>query len=90
MGEAGKSTPTIENYQQVRQSILSNKHKLDLPEGKGKSLIVVIKPTSAATYKNFVDIMDELSITKIVTAPAIDDDHITSDEQHFMKENRML
>jgi len=90
MGEAGKSKPTIEKYQQVRQSILSNKHKLDVSAGKGKSLIVVIKPTSAATYKNFVDIMDELSITKITAAPAIDDDHITSKEREFMKEQKIL
>ena len=92
MGEDGKSKPHIEEYYQIRRSILANQQKVAVVNGNDlqKSLIVVIKPTSGATYKNFVDIMDELSITKIVTAPAIDDDHITLDEQHFMKQNRML
>jgi len=92
MGEDGKSIPNIEDYRQIRQSILANQRKVTGLNGNDlqKSLIVVIKPTAGATYKNFVDIMDELSITKIVTAPAIDDDHITLDEQLFMKQNRML
>ena len=92
MGEDGKSIPNIEDYRQIRQSILANQRKVAGLNGNDlqKSLIVVIKPTAGATYKNFVDIMDELSITKIVTAPAIDDDHITLDEQLFMKQNRML
>jgi len=92
MGEDGKSIPNIEDYRQIRQSILANQRKVAGLNGNDlqKSLIVVIKPTAGATYKNFVDIMDELNITKIVTAPAIDDDHITLDEQLFMKQNRML
>ena len=37
--------------------------------------MVIVKPTDGATYKNFVDIMDELNITKTnLTAPAVDDD----------------
>ncbi|CAM4220755.1 outer membrane transport energization protein ExbD [Pedobacter westerhofensis] len=91
MGEAGKSRPYIDDYKQIRKSILINKMKL--VSGKitdKKSLIVVIKPTSGATYKNFVDIMDELSIAKITTAPSIDDDHITEAEKAFMKERQIL
>lgn len=92
MGEEGKTRPNIEDYQQIRHSILANQRKVAAGNGNDlrKSLIVVIKPTAGATYKNFVDIMDELSITKIVTAPAIDDDHISVDEQNFMKQNRLL
>ncbi|WP_254071002.1 hypothetical protein [Pedobacter sp. L105] len=55
-----------------------------------KSLSIIIKPTSGASYKNFVDIMDELNITKIITAPAIDDSHITDIEKTFMKQNQIL
>lgn len=92
MGEAGKSRPTIEDYRQIRESILKNKEKVAglNDDDPLKSLVVIIKPTSGATYKNFVDIMDELSITRITTAPAIDDEHITAGEQGFMKENRLL
>ena len=91
MGEAGKSRPSVADYKQIRKSILDNQSKVASENGKGKkSLIVVIKPTSGANYKNFVDIMDELHIAKLSSAPAIDDDHITEAEQSFMKENKIL
>jgi biopolymer transport protein ExbD len=91
MGEAGKSRPIIEGFSQIRQSILTNKNKVAAINGDNpkKSLIVIIKPTSGANYKNFVDIMDELNVTKITTAPAIDDNHILKAEQDFMKENKI-
>jgi biopolymer transport protein ExbD len=91
MGEAGKSQPSVADYKQIRKSILDNQSKVASENGKGKkSLIVVIKPTSGANYKNFVDIMDELHIAKLSSAPAIDDDHITEAEQSFMEENKIL
>ncbi|MET1057675.1 MAG: biopolymer transporter ExbD [Pedobacter sp.] len=91
MGEAGKASPRIADYKQIRQSILASQLKLNSGNRTGnKSLIVVIKPTSGATYKNFVDIMDELHVAKITSAPAIDDDHITPEEQTFMKEKKIL
>jgi hypothetical protein len=34
--------------------------------------------------------MDELAVTKIKTAPAIDDDHITDIEKEFMRLNDIL
>lgn len=92
MGEAGKTSPKIEGFRDIRHSILNNKTNVafanaDHPK---KTLSVIIKPTSGATYKNFVDIMDELAVTKIKTAPAIDDDHITDIEKEFMKLNDIL
>lgn len=92
MGEAGKSQPSIEDYHQIRKSIWKNKMNVVHTNGSDptKSLIVIIKPTSGATYKNFVDIMDELNITHITTAPAIDDEHITEAEKSFMQQNRIL
>jgi biopolymer transport protein ExbD len=92
MGEAGKSRPYIEDYKEIRKSIVNNKTKLasgnaDDPK---RSLLVIIKPTSGATYKNFVDIMDELNIAKVTSAPSIDDDNITNAEKDFMKEKKIL
>lgn len=95
MGEAGKSRPNIEGISQIRKSILINKErvksaaKLSL-DGRKSSLIVVIKPTSGANFQNFVDIMDEMKLTNITMAPAIDDDHITNEELSFLKENKLL
>ena len=89
MGEAGKSKPNVEGFGDIRKSILDNKKKVAEATG-GRQLIMVIKPTSGATYKNFVDIMDELSIAKITTAPAIDDENITDAEKDFMRQAGIL
>jgi biopolymer transport protein ExbD len=73
MGEPGKSQPTIEGFSGIRKSLLDNQKKVK--EATGKDIMVIIKPTDGASYKNFVDIMDELNITKSnLTAPAVDDD----------------
>ncbi len=89
MGEANKAVPTIENFSDIRKTILDNKKKVAETTG-GRQIIMVIKPTPGATYKNFVDIMDELAITKIATAPAIDDENITDAEKDFMKKAGIL
>ncbi|SEB02176.1 ExbD/TolR family protein [Pedobacter hartonius] len=88
MGEAGKTAPEIQNFSQIRQTILDNKKKVK--ESTGKDIVMVIKPTSGANYKNFVDIMDELLITGIKTAPAIDDENILDNEKTFMKQQGIL
>jgi biopolymer transport protein ExbD len=89
MGEAKSATPTIESFGDIRKTILDNKKKVAAATG-GRQIVMVIKPTSGATYKNFVDIMDELSIAKITTAPAIDDENITDAEKDFMKQGGIL
>ncbi|MFD0940588.1 ExbD/TolR family protein [Pedobacter boryungensis] len=91
MGEAGKSTPTIEGFGDIEKSLLKNKQ--EVKEKMGKDIIIVVKPTDASTYKNFVDIMDELNITKTnVNAPAIDDDpkHLMDSEREAMKAGGIL
>ena len=88
MGEAGKTAPEIQSFSQIRQTILDNKKKVK--ESTGKDIVMVIKPTDGANYKNFVDIMDELLITGIKTAPAIDDENILDNEKAFMKQQGIL
>ena len=86
MGLAGKSEPTIEGYSGVQQSLLNNKKAVK--DATGKDLIVIIRPTDGATYKNFVDIMDLLNITKTnIMAPAVDDDprNLQESEKAAMK-----
>lgn len=89
MGEAKTAVPNIESFSDIRKTILENKKKVAEATG-GRQIVMVIKPTSGATYKNFVDIMDELAITKINTAPAIDDENITDAEKDFMKKAGIL
>ena len=62
-----------------------SKNKEDLMKARRRQLIVIIKPTDGANYKNFVDIMDELNIAGIKTAPAIDDVYILDSEKDAMK-----
>jgi biopolymer transport protein ExbD len=88
MGEAGSVAPEIVSFSQIRQAILDNKKSVK--EKTGKDIVMVIKPTSGSNYKNFVDIMDELNITGIKTAPAIDDVNILDSETTFMKQGGIL
>lgn len=87
MGMPGQSAPEIQSFQQIRQTILHNKEKVKLA---GADIVIIIKPTSGAVYKNFVDIMDELQITGIKTAPAIDDVNILDNEKEFMIRHQIL
>ena len=91
MGEAGKSAPTIEGFSGIRKSLLENKKKVK--DATGKDIMIIVRPTDGATYKNFVDIMDELNITKTnLTAPAVDDDpkNLLESERSFLKERGLL
>lgn len=88
MGMAEKSAPEIQTFEQIRKTILDNKKKVH--QLTGRELAVIIKPTSGAVYKNFVDIMDELHITGIKTAPAIDDVNIFDNEKEFMSKQGIL
>lgn len=70
----------------IRQAILANKlivanaHQ----DAVGKRMLVIIKPTANAVYKDFVDIIDEMQINKIATY-VIDDQPILAQEQKFMQ-----
>jgi hypothetical protein len=92
MGETKTSKPRIESFVQLRQSLLANDKRVKKANGNApeRSLFVIVKPTSGSTYKDLVDVMDELHITKISSAPAIDDKNITDAEKDFMKSNQVL
>lgn len=88
MGVAGDSAPTIESLAQVDKSIIENKKKADA-SGVPGDFVVLVKPTKAATFQNFVDMLDELEILKIKVRQ-IDDDNILESESDFMKEQGIL
>ena len=91
MGEPGKTPPTIEGFHNIRTSLLKNKK--DVKEKTGRDIVIIVKPTDGANYKNFVDIMDEINITKTnINAPAVDDDpsHLLDSERDFMKSKGIL
>lgn len=92
MGVAGQSEPKIVSFKQIQSFILANKLKVAAANSNNpsKTLVVVVKPTKASNYKNFVDIMDEINVAKLTSAPAIDDDHITNEESSFLLRNKMI
>lgn len=58
----------------IRKAIL--KHVKEVPEitgDKDKGLIVIIKPTKQSTYKNLVDVLDEMAICNVPTYAIVND-----------------
>ena len=88
MGEVGESAPTIESLSQIETPIVDNRKTADA-SGVSGDFVVLVKPTSGSTFKNFVDIMDELEILK-VKVRAIDDVYIMEPEKEAMRSQGIL
>ncbi|MEI7509521.1 MAG: biopolymer transporter ExbD [Flavobacterium sp.] len=70
----GKPTTTGYESDGIRKVILDRVKSV--PEVVGdpkKGLIVIIKPTKKSTYKNLVDILDEMAICKVPTYAIVND-----------------
>jgi len=68
----GLGSPEIKNttYQDIRQIILDKKKSVEasvLPTDKIKSVVIIIKHTDDANYKNVIDMLDEMAIDKVGT-----------------------
>lgn len=58
----------------IRQEILIRKKEVLAYTGnKDKGMIVIIKPTKKSTYRNLVDILDEMAITDVPTYAIVND-----------------
>jgi len=70
----------------IQKMILKNKQLVAKThvELKDKKMLVIIKPTNTSSYKNFVDVIDEMGINNIESY-AVDDKNILSEENIFMK-----
>jgi len=86
MGETAKAEMKTVNMRVLKNQILANKLIVQQTHSiaKDKEMLVIIKPTNTSTYKNFVDAVDEMSITKILSY-SIDDKYIAEQEKAFMK-----
>jgi biopolymer transport protein ExbD len=65
IGEPGKSAPTVDNYGKdgLRKTLIEKGKEVQA--STGKFMFVVIKPSDKSTYKNLVDVLDEINITQI-------------------------
>ncbi len=92
MGVDGQTDPIVSTFGDIQSHISYYRNKVAQANANNprRSLVVIIKPTTASNYKNFVDIMDELNIAKLISAPAIDDDHFNDGETRFLKSHKMI
>ncbi|MFC3561517.1 ExbD/TolR family protein [Pedobacter jamesrossensis] len=90
MGETYNASIKITKVRLIEKEIIKNKllvaktHQNN-PE---KYLIVIIKPMSTSTYKNLVDVIDEMKITG-VKSYAITDENTSLKEETFMKQEKL-
>lgn len=86
LGEVTKNPMKVADFASLRKVILDSKARVAKTHENiaDKEMYVIVKPTSTAVYRNFVDILDEININKITTY-AIDDKYILDEEVAFMK-----
>lgn len=68
VGEPGKSAPTVDNFGKdgIRKTLIEQNKKIkETHAGPDNDMIVLVKPSDHATYKDFVNMMDELTIAGI-------------------------
>jgi biopolymer transport protein ExbD len=68
LGEPGKTPPTIDNFGKngIRKTLIEkNKEVESTHSGKDNYMIVLVKVSDKATYKNFVNMLDEIKIAGI-------------------------
>jgi len=86
MGEMEKANMNTCKLSEIENQIAKNKllvAKLN-NNNPAKFMIIIMKPTKTATYRDFIDVIDEMKIAD-VKSYAIDDDNISKNEEDFMK-----
>jgi len=82
IGAPGKSAPTVDHFTKtgIRKSLIDKNKEIEASHaGPDNYMIVLIKASDKATYKDFVSILDEIAITGIksygvvaITPPEVD------------------
>ncbi|MCK8491589.1 MULTISPECIES: ExbD/TolR family protein [Spirosoma] len=81
-GKAANEDPEVKTVSygyDFRQAIQENARKV-----AADKFVVVIKPTKLSTYKNMVDVLDEMAITKTKRYALVD--QLTPDEKKMLKD----
>ena len=74
VGAPGKSAPTVDNFGKdgIRKTLVEESKKIEATHaGPNNFMVVLVKVSEKATYKNFVNIMDELNITGIKSSAVV-------------------
>ena len=86
----GKPTDAVYGKNGLRKEILKRVKSVEeycktRPNNKkGDGLIVIIKPSKKSTYRNLVDVLDEMAICKVPTYAIVNE--ITPEEQKLVDE----
>jgi len=90
VGPPGKTPPTVDNFGKngIRKTLIENNKKIEAshPGEKDNYMIVLVKASDKATYKDFVSILDELNITGIQSHAVV---AITPPEIGMLKDNKL-
>jgi hypothetical protein len=82
--------PTVVGYGKngIRKELLSKIKSVVAKYGDPKKgLIVLVKASKKSTYRNLVDILDEIAITKVPTYAIVD---ITPEEKAMLEKEELL
>ncbi|MCX2452731.1 biopolymer transporter ExbD [Pedobacter sp. PLR] len=90
-GEPGKSTAVQSNFEGINQVLAENKKAIAEIHSNdpAKFMVVIIKPTAASSYKNFVDALDEMNIAAVKSF-LVDDDSLLEPELASLKSLGLL
>ena len=81
----GKPTDAVYGRNGLRKEILNRVVSVPQVTGdKDKGLIVIIKPSKKSTYRNLVDVLDEMAICKVPTYAIVNE--ITPEEMKLVDE----
>ncbi|RZK13703.1 MAG: hypothetical protein EOO43_17495 [Flavobacterium sp.] len=85
MGEVEKAVIKTCSLAQIENQLAANKLLVAKAHGNNpeKFMIVIIKPTKSCSYKDFIDVIDEMKIAD-VKSYAIDDENISDRESNFL------
>ena len=75
VGAPGKSQPTIDNFGRdgIRKTLVEQDKKIQATHtGPDNYMIVLVKPSDHSTYKDFVNMMDEINIAGIKSFGVVD------------------
>ncbi|HLP65170.1 ExbD/TolR family protein [Flavobacterium sp.] len=87
MIEIDDETPKKLNYGKsgIRKELLNITTGINQLYGNDKGAIVIIKPTQKTTFKNLVDILDEMAITNIPTYAIVNE--LSPEEMNLLASN---
>jgi biopolymer transport protein ExbD len=75
VGAPGATPPTLDNFGKdgIRKTLVEQDKKIQAThQGPDNYMIVLVKPSDKSTYKDFVNILDEINITGIKSMGVVD------------------